>query len=322
MAKEIKNGAEARKALEAGVNQLADTVKVTLGAGQEKTVDVSGTVKVTNDLVVKVDKTEFKPFVKMYSALGWVKLDGSKMKQGDKITIEYDASDAGTSLQYGYFYGDDASKVVLGSQIPTWGDSKFKGLEKGPAEYGKTGGSFETKSLEVDVSEKANLFFSIQVNHETEFVGSIKITSAKVMRDGKEVEGAVTEISDKYTFEGVNNYPKIAEIALKDYYDASKYDKVSVKYTVAGDEKLGSQVKVVGSIDCKTPISNQTWDKMVAAISYSGDNETEVTKELSFAGLADADNSPSVVIAMNRDDKAAKFNGTVTIKEIKLIAKK
>ena len=31
MAKEIKYGAEARKALEAGVNQLADTVRVTLG---------------------------------------------------------------------------------------------------------------------------------------------------------------------------------------------------------------------------------------------------------------------------------------------------
>ena len=31
MAKEIKYGAEARKALEAGVNKLADTVKVTLG---------------------------------------------------------------------------------------------------------------------------------------------------------------------------------------------------------------------------------------------------------------------------------------------------
>ena len=31
MAKEIKYGVEARKALEAGVNQLADTVRVTLG---------------------------------------------------------------------------------------------------------------------------------------------------------------------------------------------------------------------------------------------------------------------------------------------------
>ena len=31
MAKEIKYGAEARKALEAGVNKLADTVRVTIG---------------------------------------------------------------------------------------------------------------------------------------------------------------------------------------------------------------------------------------------------------------------------------------------------
>ena len=31
MAKEIKFGAEARKALETGVNKLADTVRVTLG---------------------------------------------------------------------------------------------------------------------------------------------------------------------------------------------------------------------------------------------------------------------------------------------------
>ena len=31
MAKEIKYGAEARTALEAGVNKLADTVRVTLG---------------------------------------------------------------------------------------------------------------------------------------------------------------------------------------------------------------------------------------------------------------------------------------------------
>ena len=31
MAKEIKYGVEARKALESGVNQLADTVRVTLG---------------------------------------------------------------------------------------------------------------------------------------------------------------------------------------------------------------------------------------------------------------------------------------------------
>ncbi len=51
MAKEIKFGAEARAALEAGVNQLADTVKVTLGPkGRNVVLDKSfGAPLITND---------------------------------------------------------------------------------------------------------------------------------------------------------------------------------------------------------------------------------------------------------------------------------
>ena len=51
MAKEIKYGAEARKALEAGVNQLADTVKVTLGPkGRNVILDKKfGSPLITND---------------------------------------------------------------------------------------------------------------------------------------------------------------------------------------------------------------------------------------------------------------------------------
>ena len=51
MAKEIKYGAEARKALEAGVNQVADTVRVTLGPkGRNVVLDKSfGTPLITND---------------------------------------------------------------------------------------------------------------------------------------------------------------------------------------------------------------------------------------------------------------------------------
>ena len=42
MAKEIKYGAEARAALENGVNQLADTVRVTLGPkGRNVVLDTS-----------------------------------------------------------------------------------------------------------------------------------------------------------------------------------------------------------------------------------------------------------------------------------------
>ena len=43
MAKEIKYGAEARAALEAGVNQLADTVRVTLGPKGRNVVDRKST---------------------------------------------------------------------------------------------------------------------------------------------------------------------------------------------------------------------------------------------------------------------------------------
>ncbi|MCD7981677.1 MAG: chaperonin GroEL [Clostridiales bacterium] len=51
MAKEIKYGTEARKALEAGVDQLADTVRVTLGPkGRNVVLDKSyGTPLITND---------------------------------------------------------------------------------------------------------------------------------------------------------------------------------------------------------------------------------------------------------------------------------
>ncbi len=51
MAKEIKYGVEARKSLEAGVNQLADTVKVTLGPkGRNVILDKKfGTPLITND---------------------------------------------------------------------------------------------------------------------------------------------------------------------------------------------------------------------------------------------------------------------------------
>ena len=54
MAKQIKYGVEARKALEAGVNKLANTVKVTLGPkGRNVVLDKKyGTPLITNDGVL------------------------------------------------------------------------------------------------------------------------------------------------------------------------------------------------------------------------------------------------------------------------------
>ena len=64
MAKEIKYGVDARKALEAGVNKLADTVRVTLGPkGRNVVLDKSfGTPLITNDgvTIAKHGRTDLK----------------------------------------------------------------------------------------------------------------------------------------------------------------------------------------------------------------------------------------------------------------------
>lgn len=62
MAKDIKHGVEARKALEAGVNQLADTVRVTLGPkGRNVVLDKSyGAPLITNDGVTIAKEIELE----------------------------------------------------------------------------------------------------------------------------------------------------------------------------------------------------------------------------------------------------------------------
>ena len=62
MAKQIKYGVDARKALEAGVNQLADTVRVTLGPkGRNVVLDKSfGAPLITNDGVTIAKEIELQ----------------------------------------------------------------------------------------------------------------------------------------------------------------------------------------------------------------------------------------------------------------------
>ena len=71
MAKEIKYGAEARSALEAGVNQLANTVRVTLGPkGRNVVLDKSfGAPLITNDGVTIIMAKEIKYGAEARSAL-------------------------------------------------------------------------------------------------------------------------------------------------------------------------------------------------------------------------------------------------------------
>ena len=72
MSKLIKRGDEARKALEAGVNQLADTVKVTLGPkGRNVVLDKKyGSPLITNDGVTIAKEIELEdPFENMGAQL-------------------------------------------------------------------------------------------------------------------------------------------------------------------------------------------------------------------------------------------------------------
>ena len=72
MAKEIKFGADARAALESGVNQLADTVRVTLGPkGRNVVLDKSfGAPLITNDGVTIAKEIELAdPFENMGAQL-------------------------------------------------------------------------------------------------------------------------------------------------------------------------------------------------------------------------------------------------------------
>ncbi|MBQ3067078.1 MAG: chaperonin GroEL, partial [Clostridia bacterium] len=72
MAKQIKYGEEARRALESGVNQLADTVKITLGPkGRNVILERKfGSPIVINDGVTIAKEIELKdPFENMGAAI-------------------------------------------------------------------------------------------------------------------------------------------------------------------------------------------------------------------------------------------------------------
>ena len=76
MSKIIKRGEEARKALEAGVNQLADTVKVTLGPkGRNVVLDKKfGTPLITNDGVSIAKEIELDDLFGLKNIRKWSKI--------------------------------------------------------------------------------------------------------------------------------------------------------------------------------------------------------------------------------------------------------
>ena len=73
MAKQIIYGEEARKAIERGVNQLADTVKITLGPkGRNVVLDKKfGTPLITNDGVTIAKEIELEDAFEIRSSPQW-----------------------------------------------------------------------------------------------------------------------------------------------------------------------------------------------------------------------------------------------------------
>ena len=85
MAKLIKRGEDARKALEAGVNTLADTVKVTLGPkGRNVVLDKKfGAPLITNDGVTIAKEVELEdPFENMGAQLRHILPGHHKKRRG------------------------------------------------------------------------------------------------------------------------------------------------------------------------------------------------------------------------------------------------
>ena len=78
MAKEIKFGAEARAALEAGVNKLADTVRVTLGPkGRNVVLDKPSVLRLLQTMVLPLQKKlNWKMALKT-----WVHSSSKKLQQ-------------------------------------------------------------------------------------------------------------------------------------------------------------------------------------------------------------------------------------------------
>ena len=150
----------------------------------------------------------------------------------------------------------------------------------------------------------------VEIN-EISFAGS----SVKVNFEAGELK---SDISKKPAISG---YTEIVKVNLKDsglnvdeLFD--KYEAVSVKYTVTGDQN-NMQTKLVGEVNCETPIDDKDWNKKVAAIQYGQGSEISAT--LPISGLAKNEVAPSIVIATNG---LTNFEGDITITEIKMIGNK
>ena len=88
MAKELHYGEDARRKLQAGVDQLADTVKITLGPkGRNVLIDKKfGSPLITNDGVTIAREIELEDAVENMGCLLYTSCYGAKGAQGSGVS--------------------------------------------------------------------------------------------------------------------------------------------------------------------------------------------------------------------------------------------
>ena len=178
MAKEIKYGAEARAALEAGVNQLADTVRVTLGPkGRNVVLDKSfGAPLITNDGVTIAKEIELEdPFENMGAQI--IKEVASKTNDvaGDGTTT---ATVLAQAMVHEGMKNLAATRAAVEEGIISGGGSAYIHAAKEVAKYAatlegdeKTGANVVLKALEAPlfhIAANAGLEGSVIINKVSE----------------------------------------------------------------------------------------------------------------------------------------------------------
>ena len=171
MAKEIKYGVEARKALEAGVNQLADTVRVTLGPkGRNVVLDKSfGAPLITNDGVTIAKEIELAdPFENM----------GAQLVK-EVATMTNDAAGDGTTTATGLAQAmiNEGMKNLAAGANPI---IMRKGMKKA------TDAAVEAiKGMKKDVKSQADIARVAAISSADEEVGQMVADAMeKVSKDG------------------------------------------------------------------------------------------------------------------------------------------
>lgn len=126
---------------------------------------------------------------------------------------------------------------------------------------------------------------------------------------------AVLEISSKYTYPGVTGYGTIANPAFGlTAEELAKYKGIKLSFDV--DSKYAKQYQIFVVAD-----ASNVWDVAISKNTEYPSAGKSITVDLSVEDWKTAAEKAGILIRTNGPQAGEGFVGTITIKEIKLIAK-